>query len=91
MKIELHHVPIRELVNGYVNSGYDGVVGYHGLWLRWICTETVPTTTGFYRSATGGEFLCWRMRQRRWGLESGGGVLEALARWGFFRLTETRC
>jgi hypothetical protein len=30
MKIELHHVPVRDLVKGYVNSGYDGVVGYDG-------------------------------------------------------------
>ncbi len=30
MKIELHHVPVRDLVDGYANSGYDGVVGYGG-------------------------------------------------------------
>ncbi len=30
MKIELQHVPVRDLVAGYVNSGYDGVVGYGG-------------------------------------------------------------
>lgn len=30
MKIDLHHVPVRNLVDGYVNSGYDGVVGYGG-------------------------------------------------------------
>ncbi len=30
MKIDLHHVPVRDLVNGYENSGYDGVVGYGG-------------------------------------------------------------
>lgn len=30
MKITLHHVPVRALVDGYVNSGYDGVVGYGG-------------------------------------------------------------
>lgn len=31
MKIDLHHVPVRDLVEGYVNSGYDGVVGYGGV------------------------------------------------------------
>jgi hypothetical protein len=31
MKIDLHHVPIRDLVDGYVNSGYDGVVGFGGV------------------------------------------------------------
>jgi hypothetical protein len=30
VKIVLHHVPVRDLVAGYVNSGYDGVVGYGG-------------------------------------------------------------
>lgn len=30
MKIDLHHVPVRDLAAGYVNSGYDGVVGYGG-------------------------------------------------------------
>lgn len=30
MRIDLHPVPVRELHGGYVNSGYDGVVGYGG-------------------------------------------------------------
>lgn len=30
MKIDLHHAPVRDLADGYVNSGYDGVVGYGG-------------------------------------------------------------
>jgi hypothetical protein len=30
MKIELHKIPIRELVQGYVNSDEEGVVGYSG-------------------------------------------------------------
>ena len=30
MKIELHHIPIRELYNGYVNSNENGVYGYGG-------------------------------------------------------------
>lgn len=30
MKIELKPIPIRDLAEGYVNSGYDGVVGYGG-------------------------------------------------------------
>lgn len=30
MKIDLHHIPVRDLVEGYINSGYDGVVGYSG-------------------------------------------------------------
>lgn len=30
MKIDLHHVPVRDLVDGYVNSDYNGVVGYGG-------------------------------------------------------------
>jgi uncharacterized protein with ParB-like and HNH nuclease domain len=30
LKIELHHVSVRDLFAGYVNSGYDGVVGYGG-------------------------------------------------------------
>jgi Holliday junction resolvase-like predicted endonuclease len=31
VKIELHQVPVRDLVDAYVNSGYDGVVGYGGV------------------------------------------------------------
>lgn len=31
MKIELHQVPVRDLVDAYVNSGDDGVVGYGGV------------------------------------------------------------
>lgn len=30
MKIELHNIKVRDLVNGYLNSNEDGVVGYHG-------------------------------------------------------------
>ena len=30
MKIILHKIPVRDLYAGYVNSGYDGVVGYGG-------------------------------------------------------------
>lgn len=30
MKIELHSVPVRDLYAGYINSGYEGVVGYAG-------------------------------------------------------------
>lgn len=30
MKIDLYEIPIRDLHTGYVNSGYDGVVGYGG-------------------------------------------------------------
>lgn len=29
--IDLHHVPVRDLVEGYENLGYDGVTGYGGL------------------------------------------------------------
>lgn len=31
MNIERHEVPIRDLYAGYVNSGYEGVVGYGGV------------------------------------------------------------
>jgi hypothetical protein len=30
MKIELHQIPIRELVNGYTNSAEEGVTGFGG-------------------------------------------------------------
>jgi hypothetical protein len=30
VKIDLHQIAIRNLVKGYVNSGYEGVVGYDG-------------------------------------------------------------
>ena len=30
MKIELHKIPIRDVVNGYINSEEEGVVGYGG-------------------------------------------------------------
>lgn len=30
MKIDLHHIPVRDLFDGYQNSGYDGVIGYGG-------------------------------------------------------------
>ena len=30
MKIELHNIKVRDLVNGYTNSNEDGVVGYNG-------------------------------------------------------------
>ena len=30
MKIELHEIPVRDLVNGYVDSAENGVVGYGG-------------------------------------------------------------
>ena len=30
MKIKLHRIPIRDLHEGYVNSGYNGVIGYGG-------------------------------------------------------------
>ena len=30
MKIELHEIPVREVVNGYVDSAENGVVGYDG-------------------------------------------------------------
>lgn len=30
MKIELHHITIRELVNGFKDNGEDGVIGYGG-------------------------------------------------------------
>lgn len=30
MKIELHEVPVRELVASYINNAEDGVVGYGG-------------------------------------------------------------
>ena len=30
MKIELHHIKVRDLVNGYENSNEEGVVGYGG-------------------------------------------------------------
>lgn len=31
MKIDLHEVPVRELIKDYENLGYDGVTGYGGL------------------------------------------------------------
>jgi hypothetical protein len=31
MKIELHKIKVRDLVDGYVNNDEEGVVGYHGL------------------------------------------------------------
>lgn len=31
MKITLHEIPVRELVDGYINDEEEGVVGYHGL------------------------------------------------------------
>ena len=30
MKIELHEIPVRDVVNGYVDSAENGVVGYDG-------------------------------------------------------------
>lgn len=30
MKIELHNIKVRDLINGYTNSNEDGVVGYNG-------------------------------------------------------------
>jgi len=30
VKIDLYEIPVRDLYAGYVNSGYDGVVGYSG-------------------------------------------------------------
>ena len=30
MKIELHRIPVSEIVDGYVDTQEDGVVGYHG-------------------------------------------------------------
>ena len=30
MKIELHNIKVRQLVNGYANSNENGVVGYGG-------------------------------------------------------------
>jgi len=30
VKIDLHQIPVRDLYAGYVNSGFDGVVGYSG-------------------------------------------------------------
>ena len=30
MKIELHEIPVRDVVNGYVDSAENGVVGYGG-------------------------------------------------------------
>ena len=30
MKIELHEIPVRDVVNGYVDSAENGVVGYNG-------------------------------------------------------------
>lgn len=30
MKIELHEIPVRDVVNGYVDSAEEGVVGYGG-------------------------------------------------------------
>lgn len=30
MKIELHEIPIRDVVNGYINNAEEGVVGYGG-------------------------------------------------------------
>ena len=31
MKIELNHIPVKELFNGYINSDEDGVVGFNGI------------------------------------------------------------
>lgn len=31
MKIKLHEIPVREVVNGYKDSAENGVVGYDGL------------------------------------------------------------
>jgi len=31
VKIERHHIPVRDLFNGYENLDYDGVTGYGGL------------------------------------------------------------
>ena len=31
MKIELHEIPIRDIVNGYVDNAEEGIVGYGGL------------------------------------------------------------
>jgi hypothetical protein len=31
VKIDRHHIPVRDLVNGYENLDYDGVTGYGGL------------------------------------------------------------
>ena len=30
MKIELHEIPVREVVEGYKDSAEDGVIGYNG-------------------------------------------------------------
>ena len=30
MKIELHHIKVRDLANGYENSNEEGVIGYGG-------------------------------------------------------------
>ena len=30
LKIELKEIPIRDIVDSYLDSGNDGVVGYHG-------------------------------------------------------------
>lgn len=30
MKIKLHEIPVRDVVNGYVDSAENGVVGYGG-------------------------------------------------------------
>lgn len=30
MKIEMHEVPIRDVVDGYLDSADNGVVAYHG-------------------------------------------------------------
>ena len=30
MKIELHEIPVRDVVNGYIDSAENGVVGYDG-------------------------------------------------------------
>jgi hypothetical protein len=30
MKIELHHIKVRDLINGYENSNEEGVIGYGG-------------------------------------------------------------
>lgn len=30
MKIEQQIIKVREVVDGYVDNGHDGVIGYHG-------------------------------------------------------------
>ena len=30
MKIKLHEIPVRDVVNGYIDSAENGVVGYGG-------------------------------------------------------------